>query len=120
MYIDPGELNKKIEIIRQYTGEDYDDEGHRVKVTMHIRSCWARVSATSGTELIKSGTELSDKKKRFLVRASSIEIKTGMTVVYRGKNYDITYVNTYHDDGDWTEIWAELREQEGTGHESDD
>lgn len=115
MYIDPGELNKRIEIIRPATGEDYDDEGHLIKDPEHIRSCWARVSSISGTELVKSGTELSDKKKRFLVRTTSILIDASMVVVYKGKSYDIEYVNTYRDDGDYTEIWVDAKEQEGGG-----
>lgn len=110
MYIDPGELNKKIQIVQTSEGE-YDDEGHLVAKETVIRTCWAKVTNTSGTELRKSGTEFADAKKRFLVRYTSTEITTAMVVRYKGLDHNILYVNTYGDNKEYLEIWTDLKEQ---------
>ena len=97
MYVDPGDLNKKIQIIQKSDGETYDDEGHLVENEVVIRTCWAKVSNTSGTELLKAGTELSQAKKRFLVRYTDTEITAAMVVRYKEIDHDILYVNPYGD-----------------------
>ena len=112
MYIDPGTLNKKIQIISRSDGETYDYEGHLIEADNLIRECWARVSAISGTELVKAGTEFADAKKRFLVRWTPTEINTSMVVLYNGYFYNITYVNTYRDNHDYQEIWVDWKGQE--------
>ena len=72
MYVDPGDLNKRIQIVSLSDGETYDDEGHKVKDEIIVRTCWAKVSNTSGTELITADAELSDEKKRFLIRREQL------------------------------------------------
>ena len=103
----PGDLRKKIQIVRRSDGETYDDEGFPVESETIVRTCWARVSGTSGTELIKAGQELADAKKRFLVRWTDTEINESMYVLYNGEYYNIVLVNTYADDGRYTEIWTQ-------------
>ena len=110
MYVDPGELNKQIQIVRKSDGE-YDDEGHLVPSETVVRTCWAKVSNTSGTELRKSGTEFADAKKRFLVRYTSTEITTAMVVRYKGLDHNILYVNPYGDNKEYLELWTDLKEQ---------
>jgi len=85
MYVDPGELNKRIQIVQKLDGEEYDDEGLPIKEERIIRSCWAKVTNTSGSELIKAGSEFSEAKKRFLVRYTSTPITTAMVVRYRSR-----------------------------------
>lgn len=83
MYVDPGELNKRIQIVQKMSGEQYDDEGLPIKREMLIRTCWAKVTNTSGKELVKAGSELSEARKRFLVRYTFTPITTAMVVRYR-------------------------------------
>ena len=109
MYVDPGDLNKRIEIIRKMTGRSYDDQGHPITQEKVVRSCWAKVTSTSGTELIKAGWELADAKKRFLVRWTPVEINASMVVRYAGEDHDIVYVNPYSDDKNYMEIWTDRR-----------
>lgn len=109
MYVDPGDLNKKIQIIRKGSGEDYDDEGHPILAEEVIRDCWAKVSSVSGTELIKAGQEVADSRKRFLVRWTSTEITEAMFVRYKGEDLGIVRVNSYSDDKNYMEIWTDKK-----------
>ena len=111
MYVDPGELNKRIQIIRKYNGEEYNDEGHPVVSEEIIRSCWAKVTNTTGTELVRAGSEFAEAKKRFLVRYSPKEINASMFVRYNGADHDILYVNPFGDSKEYQEIWTDIRER---------
>lgn len=110
MYVNPGDLNKKILIIRT-SKPTYDEEGHKVTREEVIRDCWAKVTNTSGSELIKAGTELAEAKKRFLIRYTDAEINAAMVVRYNGKDHDILYVNPYGDSKEYLEIWTALKEK---------
>lgn len=112
MYVDPGDLKKKIQIIQLLDGETYDKEGLPVKEEVLVRSCWAKVSNTSGTELIKAGSELSEGRTRFLIRYASTSITTAMVVRFLGDDYNILYVNSYGDNREYVEIWTELKKRE--------
>ncbi len=102
-------LNKRISIVKQITG-GIDPEGFDTEeIEELIWECWAQVSETSGTELIKSGTQFSESKKRFLIRYVPIQINTDMIVRYAGEDYDIVMINTYGDNHEFTELWTERR-----------
>ena len=103
-------LNKRIQIIKQVSG-GVDDEGFETEAVEElVWECWAKVSETSGTDLIKAGAEFSDTKKRFLIRYTPVTINTDMIIRYGGENYDIVLVNTYGDNHEYTEVWTERRE----------
>lgn len=108
MYINPGELNKKIQIIKKE--EKQNENGFPMSEARVVRSCYARYSNTSGTEILKAGTEFSSAKARFLVRYSPTEIDTDMFVRYAGKDYNIEYINPYGDGREYIEIWTSLKE----------
>lgn len=109
MYVDPGDLDKRIQIVRITTGKTYDRQGHPVRSEEVIRRCWAKVTSTSGTELIRAGWELTDAKKRFLVRWSPVEITEAMVVRYAGHDHNIVHVNPYSDDKNYIEIWTDIK-----------
>lgn len=108
MHVNPGELNKKIRIIKKE--EMQNENGFPVAADHIVRTCWAKYSNTSGTEILKAGTEFSSAKARFLVRYNPIEIDTDMFVRYAGKDYNIEYVNPYGDSKEYIEIWTSLKE----------
>lgn len=108
MNVNPGELNKKIQIIKKE--ETQNENGFPVVVDRVVRTCYAKYSNTSGTEIMKAGTEFSSAKMRFLVRYSPAEIDTDMFVRYAGKDYNIEYVNPYGDSRKYLEIWTSLKE----------
>lgn len=111
MYVNPGELNKQIQII-QMVSAGTNSNGFPLPPTEKIiRKCWAKVSNTSGSEIIKANSEFSEAKKRFLVRYTETEINTDMVVRYNGKDHDIKYVNPYGDSKEYMEIWTDLSER---------
>ena len=109
MNINPGELNKKIQIISVNSG--VDGEGYPVEGAESIvRNCRAKVTNVSGTEVVKSNAEFATIRKRFLIRAGKSEINTGMFIKYQGKKRNIRYINEYADDGKYVELWTEDKE----------
>lgn len=110
MNVNPGELDKKIQIIRKK--EEIDENGFPVLTERVVRSCFARYTVTSGNEIIKAGTEFSKAKARFLVRYSPIQVDTDMIVRYAGRDYNIEYINPYGDSREYMEIWASLMKME--------
>ena len=112
MNINPGELNKRIKIVK-CDHESRDTDGYPVFDYVTIRECWAKFTQQSGSETVKNGTEFSDAKCRFLVRYSKTEIDTSMNIQYNGKLYDIKYINGYGDAYEYQEIWAELHNRTG-------
>lgn len=110
MYVNPGELNKRISIISvEETG--INQNGFPEKSERLVRSCYAKVNNTSGSEIIKANSQFSKTKKRFLVRYAHTEISTDMIVRYCGKDYNIEYVNEYGDNKEYVEIWTDMEER---------
>lgn len=110
MNINPGELNKRIHIILEESN-GRDEDGFPLNEEKVIRSCYAKVSYTSGKEMIQAGSEFSQAKKRFLVRYTPKKITTAMFVRYAGKDHDIVYVNPYGDSKEYLEIYTEIEER---------
>ena len=108
MQVNPGDLNKKIQVVQLVKTEDAD--GFDTVTEKVVRRCWAKVSNTSGTEMIKANAEFAEVKKRFLVRASGTPLDTDMAVKYHGKLYGIVYINEYSDNHEYLEIWTEMKE----------
>ena len=103
-------LNKRIQFLTFSSG-GIDAEGFETDPSETIVwECWAQVSETSGTELIKSGAEFSQSKKRFLIRYTSVPLNTDMVLRYAGQDYDIVLINTYGDNHEYTEIWTQKKE----------
>ncbi|MEA5151600.1 MAG: phage head closure protein [Oscillospiraceae bacterium] len=110
MNINPGDLNKKIQIILQEKTRDAD--GYYTTADQLVRSCWAQFSRTSGSEIARSDADFAEVNARFLVRYTATEINRKMAVAYNGNVYDIEYVNDYGDSKEYIEIWAVLRTME--------
>lgn len=105
MNVNPGELNKKINIILPSAAEDADGYSTGSPTTV-LSNRAAKFSRTSGTELTKANADFSDVKVRFLIRYTSTAITRKMLVVYRGAEYEIDYVNDYEDKHEYIEIFA--------------
>lgn len=110
MNINPGELNKKIQIVRK-NSNSRDADGYPMEQIEVIRECYAKYTQQSGSEIQKNGSEFANAKTRFLVRHTSIAINTDMHVLYANHCYDIQYINTYGDSNEYTEIWCQLSER---------
>lgn len=107
MNINPGDLDKKIQIIEKVNVPG--TSGFPISSTEQIiRQPWAAFKRTTGKEKIQSGTEMSSTEARFIIRASSTEITTKMIIRYDGNDYEIKYINEYNDSKEYIEIWTEL------------
>lgn len=105
MNVNPGELNKKIQIIsinEIKSKSRFANESENVI----IRDTWAKVTRVSVTEVMKAEREINVERCRFLVRYSPVEITHSMFVLYAGTYYQIEYVNNYGDANEYIEIMA--------------
>lgn len=112
MYVNAGELNKRISI---YKKPELDGDGYLPEnpEPVLVHTCWAKFSQTSGTELVKSNADMSEVKVRFLIRWTSRPVDRKMIVRYKGLDYEIVYLNTYGDSGEYMEIWCKWLSNKG-------
>lgn len=106
MYINVGNLNKKIEIIK--FEEIKDKDGFPIKSEVLILKTWAQVTNISGTELIKNNSDFAQVKTRFLIRTPRKAIEKDMFIKFKGSFYNIIYTNNYNFKDEYTEIMAEM------------
>lgn len=111
MYVNPGELNKQIQIIQMLSSGTNKNGFPLPSAEKVVRRCWAKVSNSSGTEIVKVNSEFAEAKKRFLIRYTDIEINTDMIIRYNGKDHDIKYINPYGDSKEYMEIWTDFIER---------
>ena len=101
--IQAGELRHRIRILQRE--KNTDGEGFPVGDPLEIYRCWARVTITSGTELMRAPADFGQKKARFLIRWTSTTIDRKMYVEYGGKEWQIEYVNDYAG-RQYIELWG--------------
>lgn len=106
MQINPGNFNKKIEIMRYEIQKDLD--GFENKEENTVLNTWAQVTNTSGTEILRSNSDFSEVKTRFLMRSPKSKISEDMYIKFNGNIYNIVYINDYYYDKKYMEIMAEL------------
>lgn len=106
MQINPGCLNKKIQVIQYQTQKDTD--GFEEKIEAIVLKTWAQVTNTSGTEILRLNSDFSKVKTRFLLRTPKINIDKDIVIKFNGNIYNIVYINDYSFDKNYTEILAEL------------
>jgi SPP1 family predicted phage head-tail adaptor len=106
MQINPGNLNKKVTIIRYILTKDAD--GSEVKLEEPVLDTWAQVSNRSGKSLSSENSDFSSTQTRFLIRTPKITIDKDYLIKFRNEIYDIVYVNDYNFDGIYTEILGDL------------
>lgn len=105
MQINAGAFNKKIQVIRYEITKDSD--GFETKTEITVLNTWAQISNISGTELLRSNSDFSEVKTRFLIRTPKTEITKEMMIKFKDNVYNITYINDYSYDRKYTEIIAE-------------
>lgn len=106
MQINAGIFNKKIQVIRYEIIKDSD--GFETKTEIMVLNTWAQVTNISGTEVLRSNSDFSEVKTRFLIRTPKAEITKDMVIKFKGNSYNITYVNDYNYNKKYTEIITEL------------
>ena len=124
MQINPGSFDKKIEIIKYEVRKDSDGFENKKEIT--VLNTWVQVTNISGTEILRSNSDFSEVKTRFLMRTPKVAAKLSarmgtpyeqsecgglnkdMCIKFRGNVYNIVYINDYSYDKKYTEIIAEL------------
>ena len=106
MLINPGNFDKKIAVIKFKSRKDSD--GFEEKSEIVVLLTWAQVTNISGTEILRSNSDFSEVKTRFLMRTPKIELDKDMVIKFDGNTYNIAYINDYGYDKKYTEIIAEL------------
>lgn len=110
MNVNPGKLDKRIEIMRSVTKEDAD--GFKKKEFETFKKPWASVSQKSANESFKSNTELATSQKRFLIRYIK-GLTYDMTIKYDGQEYDIKFIHDYEDKHEYVELIGVIRGANG-------
>lgn len=103
MNVNPGELNKKIEIVLIEKDKNTSGFMENKKETV-VRKPYAKVTKTSIREAVLNSSEMAVTKCRFLVRYTDVQITNKMFIKYKGLYYHIEYVNDYEDAHEYIEI----------------
>jgi SPP1 family predicted phage head-tail adaptor len=106
MQINPGDLDKKIQIIRLILTKDPD--GFEIKLAEPLLQTWAQISNKSGKSLMSENSDFSSTQTRFLIRTPKLKMDKDFKIKFRDDLYDIVYINDYNFDGLYTEILGEL------------
>ena len=106
MQINPGVFDKKIKIVRYELKKDAD--GFEEKAEVVVLMTWAQVTNVSGSEILRSDSDFSKVKTRFLIRTPKIILDKDMEIKFNENAYNIVYINDYSYDRRYTEIMTEL------------
>lgn len=106
MQINPGSFDKKIKIIKHEVHKDSDGFENKKEIT--VLNTWAQVTNISGTEILRSNSDFSKVKTRFLMRTPKVKLYKDMAIKFNKNIYNIVYINDYSYNKKYTEIMAEL------------
>ena len=93
--INAGKYNRKIQIVR--VTETKDSAGFPVKSQEVILSPWAEVKTTRGFTLIAQGSDFDKAYTNFTIRYPVTLIDRDMLILFRGKTYEIQYLNNINE-----------------------
>lgn len=106
MQVNPGELNKRITILKESDSEN--ENGFKNTEPVVVVKRWAKYSRDKGKE--KDGDiENHTTWVRFLIRYTQ-GLDTNMTVRYAGKDYNIRDINDYGDKHEYMSLTCEMGE----------
>ena len=106
MFVNPGELNKRISILKM--SNEKDGDGFLTGNLVLVRRCHAKYSRKVADKEVDGAGMEPDMKAvtRFLIRYTTDIIKTNMKVCYNGRYYDIEDVNDIGDRHEWIEQYC--------------
>lgn len=102
---DAGEFNKKIQIVEgAYTK---DASGFKTWTpTRIVLEPWAKVKTTKGFTLIVNNSDFEKAFTNFTIRFPVTPVTRDMRINYRGKVYEIQYLNNVNEENVLLEIQA--------------
>ena len=90
-----GKYNKKIQIVR--VTKTKDSAGFPVETQTVVLSPWAEVKTTRGFTLIVNSTDFEKAYTNFTIRYPVTEITRDMLILFKGKTYEIQYLNNVNE-----------------------
>ena len=103
--INAGKYNHRIKII-QYI-QDKDSDGFPTEPQeVVVLEPWASIKTTRGFTLIVNNTDFEKAFVNFTIRYPVTEITRDMLILYKGKTYEIQYLNNINEEFIELEIQA--------------
>lgn len=99
-----GKYNRKIQIVREIEGKD--EAGFTTKVPTVILTVWANVKTTKGFTLIANGSDFEKATTNFTIRYPVTVITRDDVILFKGKRYEILYLNNINEANVELEIQA--------------
>ena len=93
--INAGKYNHKIKIVRVIKGKD--SAGFPVETQQVVLEPWANVKTTRGFTLIVNNSDFEKAFTNFTIRYPVTEINRDMLILFRGKTYEIQYLNNINE-----------------------
>ena len=106
--INAGKYNHKIKIVKVIKGKD--SAGFPVETQQVVLEPWAHIKTTRGFTLIVNNTDFEKAFTNFTIRYPVTEITRDMLILFKGKTYEIQYLN----DIDEANIELEIQAKEVT------
>lgn len=86
-----GDYNHKIQIVR--VTKTIDADGFTTETQTVILSPWAKVKTTKGFTLIVNNSDFEKAFTNFTIRYPVTTIDRDMLILFKGKTYEIQYIN---------------------------
>ena len=86
-----GAYNHKIQIVR--VTKTIDADGFTTETQTVILSPWAKVKTTKGFTLIVNNSDFEKAFTNFTIRYPVTKIDRDMLILFKGKTYEIQYIN---------------------------
>lgn len=86
-----GDFKYKIQIVNVVTTKDSD--GFPIKTETTVLEPWAKIKTTKGFTLIVNNTDFEKALTNFTIRYPVTPITRDMNILFRGKRYEILYLN---------------------------
>ena len=99
-----GKYNRRISIYQ--VTNDKDAAGFPADVETLVFSPYAEVKTTKGFTLIMNNTDYEKALTRFTIRYPKTAITYDMIIKYRGKTYNIQYINNVDEANEELELQA--------------
>lgn len=93
--INAGKYNRKIQIVKVTRSKD--SAGFPVETQEIVLTTWAEVKTTRGFTLIAQGSDFEKAFTNFTIRYPVTPIDRDMLILFRGKTYEIQYLNNINE-----------------------
>lgn len=93
--INAGKYNRRIKIVKVIKTKD--SAGFPVETQQVVLEPWANVKTTRGFTLIVNNSDFEKAFTNFTIRYPVTEINRDMLILFRGKTYEIQYLNNINE-----------------------